>query len=326
MSDDGKRQKRAWFVRHKAVTLFTVLGLAVNIAYMLNSYLGDQSNFAQHLGDDLVDHVIIILILPLLFTVGYLADRSRASQRRLEKVLERETYISQSLQKVFYPRIRQIKGYELGTRYRSVLEESELGGEFYDVFSLGGNRNAVVMADVSGKGLQAAALGAFVKSAARAFLRETSGLPETVARISSATYHEHGTDIFVTAFIGVLHCLSGSLRYVNAGHPGPLHVKAGKAADVLYAESMPLGMFQKQEFVEGEIVLEPDDCLVLYTDGLYEFRNEVDAFPETIAHDVLGFLPADADTLAGSLLANAENLAEGVLNDDVAVLVLRRKP
>ena len=268
----------------------------------------------------------------ILMAIEDITERKRAEEElhriniELEEVLERETNVSQSLQEVFYPRIKQIEGYQFAARYRSVLEESELGGDNYDVFSLGGDETALAIVDVSGKGLQAAILGAFVKSVIRAYLRGSSVVSETAARISSAVYREHGPDLFVTAFIAVLDEPSGTVRFVNAGHPGPLHVSAERSVEVLRAASMPLGIFPEQEFVEGEVVLAPGDQLVLYTDGLYEIKGWDDASPEAVAGEVRKLLPADPDSLAEKLVAGAKNRAGGKLDDDVAVLVLRRNP
>jgi len=268
----------------------------------------------------------------ILLAIEDITERKRAEEElqriniELEQVLARETNVSQSLQAVFYPRIRQVEGYQFAARYKSVLEESELGGDNYDVFSLGGDETALAIADVSGKGLQAAILGAFVKSVIRAYLREGSVVSETAARISSAVYREHGPDMFVTAFIAVLDKPSGTIRYVNAGHPGPLYVSAERSVEVLSTATMPLGILPEQEFVEGEVVLAPGDYLVLYTDGLYEIKGWDDASPEAIAGEVRKLLPADLDSLAEKLVAGAKDRAGGKLDDDVAVLVLRRNP
>jgi len=268
----------------------------------------------------------------ILLAIEDITERKRAEEElqriniELEEVLARETNVSQSLQAVFYPRIKQIEGYQFAARYRSVLEESELGGDNYDVFSLGGDETALAIADVSGKGLRAAILGAFVKSVVRAYLREGSVVSETAARISSAVYREHGPDLFVTAFIAVLDKPSGTVRYVNAGHPGPLHVSAERSVEVLRTASMPLGILPKQEFIDGEVVLAPGDYLVLYTDGLYEIKGWDDASPEAVAGEVRKLLPADSDSLAEKLVAGAKDRAGGKLDDDVAVLVLRRNP
>lgn len=324
MENAEKRRGYGLLASHRAAVILTALGLALNVAYILNSYLGNAPEFFRHFGNDLFDHIIILLMLPLLFVVGYLIDRSRATRARLEEVLARESYISQNLQSVYYPKIAQINGYSLAARYRSVLEESELGGDYYDVFDLGGGRTALTITDVSGKGLAAAMMGAFVKSVIRAYLRERSDLPETVARISSAVYREQGTNLFVTAFIAVLDERTGAVRYVNAGHPGPVRASAGDGVRILPARSMPLGVFSQQEFTEEGITLEPGDHLVLYTDGLYEFRRGDDASPETVARDVFAMLPSDADSLAEKLLAHAESLAGGRLDDDVAVVVISR--
>ena len=311
--------------KHKTVIFLTVLGLAFEIAYTVNSYYSSTETFFHHLGGNLFDHILILLILPLLFVLGLFADRSRSSQDDLEKLLERETHISQLLQSVFYPQITPIAGYQFSARYQPVLEESELGGDFYDVFSLGDEKTVVTMADVSGKGLRSAIVGAFTKSLIRAYFLEGRPLTEAAALISSAVHHEYDPDIFVTAFIGVLDKPSGVLRYVNAGHPGPLYISEEKTVDILSAASMPLGVFAQQEFVEGEVALAPGDFLVLYTDGLYEFRTGEEAAPETVARDVRSLLPADAETLVERLLAGAVRQANGEFNDDVAILALQRK-
>lgn len=311
---------------HKSAILLTSLGLTFSVVYMLNSYISNQAEFFHHLGGNLFDHLIIILILPLLFTVGFLADRSRSMRKELEKMLKRETYVSGCLQAVFYPGIRQIDGYRVATRYRSVLDESELGGDCFDVFSLGCGKTALAITDVCGKGLRAAMVGAFAKSVIRTSLREYADLTEAAAKINSAISFEVSSDLFVTAFIAVLDELTGTIRYINAGHPGPLHVSGGGAVDILQAGSIPLGIFREQEFMEGEIALAPGDCLVLYTDGLYEFSDGEEACPETIAREVRDLLPADADTLAKELLGSAERHTGGMLRDDVAILALSRTP
>ena len=313
-----------FFKIHLSAILLTALGVAINVAYILNSYVSHSPSFFRHFGGNQVDHVIIFFIFLLLFGLGYLADRNRATRETLKKVLKRETYISNSLQSVFYPQIEGIDGYQFASRYKSVMKEAELGGDFYDVFSLGDGRTVIVMADVIGKGLRAAIMGAFTKFVIHAFLREGLELSETVARISSASNHEYGADLFVTAFIGVLDEKSGVLRHVNAGHQGPLYVSTEGAVVILEARSMPLGIFPKQDFVEGEVVLQTGDFLILYTDGLYESLSGPEATPETIGREVSELLPSDTDTLVEALLARAEDRSNGVLNDDVAVLALRR--
>ena len=191
---------------------------------------------------------------------------------------------------------------------------------------LGRTRNNTLTLEEDNKGLRVAIIGAFTKFIIRAYAGERLGLSETAARISSAINREYGADLFVTAFIGVLDEKSGAFRYINAGHPGPLHVSTERAVDILQATSTPLGIFPEQEFAEYGIVLEPGDFLVLYTDGLYEFRSGSEATPETIAREVGGLLPTDADTLVGKLLASAEGLSGGTFDDDVAILAMRRNP
>ena len=317
-------KERGFLQSHKMVIFLTVLGLAFEIAYTLNSYYSNTENFFHHLGGNLFDHLLIILIFPLLLVIGLYADRTRFTQNHLEELLEHETRISHLLQSVFYPQIMPIGGYQFFARYQPALDESELGGDFYDVFSLGDEKTVVTIADVSGKGLRSAIIGAFAKSLIRAYLLESRPVSEAAALISSAIHHEYDPDIFVTAFIGVLDERSGVLRYVNAGHPGPLFIPEGDTIEVLSAASMPLGVFFEQEFKEGEVSLAPGDSLVLYTDGLYEFRRGDDATPEALARDARLLLPADAETLVEGIFNAAVRKADGAFKDDVAVLALQR--
>ncbi|MHB8779782.1 MAG: PP2C family protein-serine/threonine phosphatase [Candidatus Geothermincolia bacterium] len=318
-------KEESLFARYRMTAMFTAIGALANVAYMLNSYIAHRASFSEHLGNNLFDHAIILFLVPLLFVVGYLADRAGYDRLRMEKALERERGIARSLELVFFPQARGIEGYDLATRYESLFTESSLGGDFYDIFRAGRGKTAVIMADVSGKGLDASVMGAFSKSVTRAFLRGDGDLSQAAAMINRAIYRETSPDIFVTAFIGLLEQESGLLRFVNAGHPGAIHYVEGRHPDpIAYAEDPPLGVFLEQGFAEHQLTLRPGDALALYTDGLYEFRNHP-CSPEELAAEVDATHTEAADAIAQRMLDNGRS-HEGAFDDDVAILVIKRTP
>ncbi len=314
--------------RFKMTLVFGVLGVVLNIAYMAQHYIQHNTIAWNHPGGDPVDHFLFLFILPLMLAVGYFWDRTRMSRARVEQFLQDQTRVSRQLEKVFYPRVRPIKGYRVAASFQSVRAESELGGDYYDVFSLGHGESALVMADVSGKGIEAATMAAFVKAAARAYLREERDLAIAASRLSAAIHRERNPDLFVTMFIARLHRESGRLSYVNAGHPGPLLFQAagdGFAFRILAATGEPMGIFPEQAFQVRGIRLQPGDYLVLYTDGLYEFRRGMYT-PEELGLLTKQLLPSELEELPEKVLVRASgNGNGGGFEDDAAVLALQRE-
>ncbi len=314
--------------RFKMTFVFSAIAIVMNIGYLAEHWIVHGTILWNHPGGDPIDHLLFVLILPLMLAVGYFWDRTRTAKKRVEQVLEEQTRVSRQLENVFYPRVRDIHGYRVAASFQSVRAESELGGDYYDVFSLGGGESALVMADVSGKGIEAATMAAFVKAAARAYIREERDLSVAASRISAAIQRERNPELFVTLFLARLHRESGRLLYVNAGHPGPLLFRGnghGYFSRVLKTTSMPMGIFPGQKFRVEEVHMAPGDYLVLYTDGLYEFKHQMRS-PEELADLTEQLLPADVDDLALEVLTKAGSNGDGKgFEDDAAVLALHRE-
>lgn len=318
----------ALLAKYKMTFVFGATAIVMNIGYLAEHWIEHGTILWNHPGGDPIDHLLFLLVLPLMLAVGYFWDRTRASKLRVEQVLEDQTRVSRQLENVFYPRVRAIRGYRVAASFQSVRAESELGGDYYDVFSLGGGESALIMADVSGKGVEAATMAAFVKAAARAYIREERDLSVAASRISAAIHRERNPELFVTLFLARLHRDSGRLLYVNAGHPGPLLFRGngqGYFSRVLKATSMPMGIFPEQQFHVEEVRMAPGDYLVLYTDGLYEFKHRMRS-PEELADLTEQLLPADVDALALEVLTKAGSNGNGSsFEDDAAVLALQRE-
>jgi len=235
------------------------------------------------------------------------------------------------LQESLLPNVpARIGAFEVAHKYQAALDESVIGGDFFDLFPLGGDSLAVVMADVSGKGLKAAVQTAMLKYTLRGFAAEHPDAPGAVlARVNdvlSGPLSSH--DGFVTLFYGVLDTRTGTLRYANAGHEAPLIRAAdGTVAALPESDGLALGAIAGVPYEDAAAVLAPGDLLLLFTDGLTEARAADRTF---LNHEgVAAFLAetrADAGETVRDVYASVSAFAGDVRRDDVAMLALRHAP
>ncbi|MDP2234070.1 MAG: SpoIIE family protein phosphatase, partial [Actinomycetota bacterium] len=166
-----------------------------------------------------------------------------------------------------------IPGVEVGTAYYSAMELARIGGDFFDVFALPDDRVAFAVGDVSGKGIEAAAVTALAKSTVRAFAYEW-GSPDRVMRATNqALIRQIGESRFVTLIYGLLDVRTGEVRLVCAGHPAPLICDASGCVEDVSIHNPPLGVFDLMEFEEFRTVLHPGMRLVAFSDGLLDARH-----------------------------------------------------
>jgi len=165
----------------------------------------------------------------------------------------------------------------IGAHYRPAVEALEVGGDWHDAFPVeGGRRVGMVVGDVVGRGIQAAAAMGQLRSATRALAGAGLGGPsEVLARLD-----EFATGVplalLATLVYADLDLESGVVRYACAGHPPPILVAPGATPEVLWeGRSLPLGFAPDvPRAVSGRLTLAPGARLLLYTDGLVERRGE----------------------------------------------------
>jgi phosphoserine phosphatase RsbU/P len=153
----------------------------------------------------------------------------------------------------------------------------EVGGDFYDWFFLDEQRLALVIGDVSGKGVPAAIYMALSRTLLKA--TAVSGLAPDACldRVNRVLCAESGTGLFVTVFYGILDTKTGELAYAIGGHPPPYVIAPGKPARELPGCDSPIvGMIAKATFNAGRITLAPGEGLFLFSDGVTEAMNEAD--------------------------------------------------
>lgn len=211
----------------------------------------------------------------------------------------------------------------------TMIPAKEVGGDFYDYFPIDAEHLAVVVADVSGKGVPAAFFMAISRTLLKSnalFLREAG---PTIAALNDQLCAENDQMMFVTVFYGVLHLPTGRLSYVNAGHNPPVRLCGEQASLFPRGRNMALAVMDGQVYTEGEVVMAPGETILLYTDGVTEATNAQEelfgepALLQTMAH--LGGDPRGVATarIPDHLVRAVRTFENGAAQaDDITVVAL----
>jgi serine phosphatase RsbU (regulator of sigma subunit) len=193
------------------------------------------------------------------------AQAELVQKERLESELELARQVQQSLLPRRFP---ELPGYAFAARNEAARR---VGGDFYDAFQLDEHHFGVVIADVSDKGMPAALFMALTRSLLLAEARRELSPRQVLASVHHLLLELGEPDMFVTIFYGVVDTRTQELTYVRAGHEEPFLLRAG-AVRRLGGKGGFLGLLESQEMAlsEERVALEPDDRLVLYTDGLID--------------------------------------------------------
>jgi serine phosphatase RsbU (regulator of sigma subunit) len=259
-----------------------------------------------------------------------------ATAIRISQAYEHERDLAETLQRSFMPSVpTRLPNFDLGQTYHPALKEADVGGDFYDLFSLPDGRVAMLMADVSGKGLPAALQTAMVKYMLRAYAVEDPEPAVVLDRLNRGLCAFIDTDLFVSAFYGVLSPANGELRYANAGHDSPILVlKADQYCTSLDVTGPVLALEPTVTYFTRTLQLSPGDLLLLYTDGIVNARRRVPA-PEGWVDELYGrdrletllaeLAPAKPDRIVSQIYRTVRAFAEGNLHDDCALLALKAR-
>jgi serine phosphatase RsbU (regulator of sigma subunit) len=202
-----------------------------------------------------------------------------------------------------------------------------VGGDFYEILPLGDGRLVAAVGDVAGKGSPASLLMALLLAMMRTLIDERLEAAELISRLNVQVCRQSPGNRFITLFYSVLDLPTGELTYVNAGHTPPLLLRADGAIERLQDGGIALGMFGESRYQTGRVLLQPDDLLAIYSDGITEAEN-----PKGLPFDELGLetvLTAErrnnvAATCAAVVRAVERHTADTRLADDLTLLLLRR--
>jgi serine phosphatase RsbU (regulator of sigma subunit)/HAMP domain-containing protein len=259
---------------------------------------------------------------------GRLADLAAIAIENAQ-VFEKERNIAHALQASLLPQSRGKMGaFDFACEYHAALEVAQLGGDLYDLIPLPEGRVGIVVADVSGKGLEAAVFTAMSKYTLRAFASENPDPGDVLYRTNESLTRAGGEWGFVTLAYIVLDTETGFLESANAGHPPYLLVGAsGNMVELKREESNPpLGVFTELRFVQSEYHLAEGDVLVGYTDGVTGARRNGELFEiERLAVVVAENRHLQPEDITRAIYKAVLDYSGGSLQDDVALIVVKRE-
>ena len=182
--------------------------------------------------------------------------------------------IAREIQRWLVPRVPpDVPGVDMAFATRPA---STVAGDYYDAFRRPGDGPLLIaVADVSGKSVPAAMLMANFQASLRALAGARSSLSELVTDLNRlACGNNLNGRRFTTAFLAELNPASGQLSYLSAGHNPPVLLRLDGSVERLKSESIPLGIEVNEKYKAGTTFLQPNELLVIYTDGVTEARNE----------------------------------------------------
>jgi len=268
--------------------------------------------------------------LALLVTVAIagLGFRSYAHGKYLDEQLE----IARQVQSELLPPLTEkYAGVQLSTEYTPA---EQVGGDFYDVFGLKDERLALVMGDVSGKGVPAALLMGVIHGAVRSSLwSESSAQQESESRqlnrlLCERSAGERYASMFWSYYDPRLH----SLSYVNAGHCAPLLARKSKSSgnkieiSRLHVGGPVLGVLPDARYEQATLEVSSGNLLVMFSDGLVEATNSTgEEYGEGHLRELLAVvIEKSADEIRRAILASLASFAGGEgLRDDLTILVAK---
>jgi serine phosphatase RsbU (regulator of sigma subunit) len=236
---------------------------------------------------------------------------------------QREHVIAETFQTALLMEAPTIPGIEVGVRYRAATDAARVGGDFYDLVTLGPGRLMVIVGDVCGKSLSAAAQSAVVRYMLRAYAAE--GSPgEALSRLNAAVIAQTPNQPFVTLVVAYVDVARHMFEFAVAGHPRPI-ILAGHGEFPMAGEgNVPVGIFRGAVYPTNRAILPDDSCVVMYTDGITDARQNGVLFTEArLRESVRVNLALPAQALADTLLETVEDYSGGVLADDCAVVTIR---
>jgi serine phosphatase RsbU (regulator of sigma subunit) len=279
-----------------------------------------------------VTAVFGLLILPAVAALWWSRGANREArmarnrydiERRAGEALEQDQLAPKAWAARLAPEeVPDFSGFEIGRTYQA--GSGLMAGDFFDVHRVGPTRVAALIGDVAGHGIESSITAFQAKYLLRVFLRQfrdpAQAFEELNAQLAAGDRHEE----FISAAVVVFDTEAGTLRYASAGHPA-LFLFTEDGSSPLRSTGPLLMLDPKAHYFSREIPMDSGDLVVMYTDGLAEAREGGSLFgEERIIKVAERELNAPPDVLCKALLDAAKDHAGGVIDDDTAIMAIRR--
>jgi len=263
--------------------------------------------------------------------------RQFIAERVARERVDRELALGARIQASLLP--NELPQFDRWSFAATLTPARETSGDFYDIFSLGGGRLGLVVADVADKGLGAAFYMALSLTLLRTYAAESAiryartyhtRIGAVLETINARLIQDTNGETFVTLFYGVLDLRSGKLWYANAGHNPPCVIRHDRRRRprLLKRTGIVLGMFEDQRWGRRSLTLEEGDLLVVYSDGLTEAMDaQQDQWGEQrLLQATRHHLEIPLEELQGRVLAQVHDFMGDVpQHDDITLMLVRRE-
>lgn len=256
-------------------------------------------------------------------------ENARLYAQELEQqLLNRELETARAIQISFLPEtVPQLTGWDIAYHWKPIRD---VAGDFYDFYEMEDGRLAILIADVSGKGIPSALFMALTVTVLRFGM--SLGLPpaEMIKRANDLILRSQRSRMFATVFVGYLDTSTGEMQFASAGHNPPLLYRHERGVcEEITSSGVAVGLFKTAAYHEATVTLQENDILVLFTDGITEIINaDEEEFGEERLKEVVcdhAHLPAQA--LAAVIIEEASVFAaEAGAFDDETLIVMKRVP
>ncbi len=309
--------------RNPQLLLFAIGQLGERMS-RLNQAIGFYTNALSALEiNDFDTKLLDELLNPLPELVDFshsflrLAEQITIKRQRFEEMAN-----ATAIQRSMLPRpFKAEKAFAAIDLHGELYPAREVGGDFFDYFTIDDKRIAVSIGDVSGKGVPASLFMAITQSVIRLMVREDSDLATGIARVNSLLAANNEESMFVTAFCAVIDVTTGEIVYCNCGHNAPLLLRCGGTIDRLTPTGPPLAASTHATFKTATVRLLASDRLILFSDGVPEATSPSGEFfgDERIEQVVREFAAAAAQDLVRGIVGRVTEFESGApRNDDIA--------
>jgi sigma-B regulation protein RsbU (phosphoserine phosphatase) len=241
--------------------------------------------------------------------------------------LHRELEIASEVQQKLFPQTAPpVEGLDYHGYCRPALS---VGGDYYDYFLTASGDLGICIGDVSGKGIPSALLMASLQAALRGMtLAQPPSMAELMSNLNKLIYTSSPSNKYATFFYGQYNPSERRLTYVNGGHNSPMVFRGGKWF-TLDEGGPPVGLFGPARYQQGSVMLEPEDIVVCFTDGISECMNrqEKEFGEDRLAEVVLACRDLPAKEIVRRIISACDTFADGApQHDDMTLVVIKVLP
>ena len=279
-----------------------------------------------------VETVIVagLLLFALCIIFRLLILKFRSAQRKIDALREAEARRQEEdlalARRIQLSQLREGIFETADYRVNAVMTPArEVGGDFYDYFELEDGRLAIVVADVSGKGIPAAFFMMHAKAIIKSSIFRSASPAEAAGMANQRLNHNNDAYMFVTAWLGIYDSQTGVLEYVSAGHnPAVIKRADGSTEWAEHPRAMALGAFPNAKYTGKTARLQPGDTLILYTDGVTEAMDPAGSLygADRLISCVSQAVPPVIPAVEADLKKYIDGAAQ---TDDITMITLERK-